>query len=407
MGRSTLIRCLATPALVVLVPFALACGGTTTAVSNHLQEQITFSSSRALDGSDAANLNSARNIWVVNDDGTGAKPLTPLTVLHADSDDPAWSPDGTRIAFASARALDGSDAPDGLYNVWIVKPDGTGATPLTTSSGPEGNMNDSAAWSPDKYKIAFLTYDFHPGNSSHYLDVINADGSGLIDLARFATGAPVWSPDGTQVLYTVEVTYSIIWVADLDGTGGPLTDTHFVFAVSLNPTWSPDGTKIAFASNLSPNEALNSYPGFNIWVMNADGSSAMPLTTLTSGAGSGEPTWSPDGTKILFSSSRALDGSDAANPNSTANVWIMNADGTGAKPLTLLTASGAGTCDAVWSPDGTKIAFDSARALDGSDAANSNVTTNIWVMNADGTGAKPVAPITAANAHSRTPQWQP
>src|SRR5260370_25987881 len=111
---------------------------------------------------------------------------------------------------------------------------------------------------------------------------------------------------------------------------------------------------------------------------------------------------------ITFGSGRALDGSDAINaPNQTFNVWVVNAEGFGTPPLTKLTANNADSFGPVRSTDGTKIAFNSSRALDGSDAANSNVTFNIWVMNADGSGAIPVTKLTASGAYSFVSAWSP
>src|SRR5260370_2012070 len=104
---------------------------------------------------------------------------------------------------------------------------------------------------------------------------------------------------------------------------------------------------------------------------------------------------------ITFGSGRALDGSDAINaPNQTFNVWVVNADGSGTTPLTKLTANNADSFGPVRSTDGTKIAFNSSRALDGSDAPNSNVTFNIWVMNADGSRAIPVTKLTPTDPYS-------
>src|SRR5260370_24702794 len=111
---------------------------------------------------------------------------------------------------------------------------------------------------------------------------------------------------------------------------------------------------------------------------------------------------------ITFGSGRALDGSDAINaPNQTFNVWVVNADGSGTTPLTKLTANNADSFGPVRSTDGTKIAFNSSRALDGSDAANSNVTFNIWVMNADGSGAIPLTKLTASEACNIVPAMWP
>jgi Tol biopolymer transport system component len=68
--------------------------------------------------------------------------------------------------------------------------------------------------------------------------------------------------------------------------------------------------------------------------MNADGSNAVPVTKLTAGSESSLATWSPDGSKILFNSNRPLNGSDG--PPIAGNIWVVNADGSNPTPLTTL-----------------------------------------------------------------------
>src|SRR5262249_46721306 len=140
----------------------------------------------------------------------------------------------------------------------------------------------------------------------------------------------------------------------------------------------------------------------NVWVINADGSGAKPLTQLTA-ANTSLVRWSPDGGKIAFGSFRALDGSDAPSTNFTDNIWVINADGSGVKPLTQLTAAAASSDGPVWSPDGSQITFTGLRALDGSDNVNPNFNQNIWVMNADGSNAKPLTQLTAPGVNNILP----
>jgi Tol biopolymer transport system component len=192
---------------------------------------------------------------------------------------------------------------------------------------------------------------------------------------------------------------SNIWMINADGSKPiPLTKLTAGGADSLMAAWSPDGSKIAFRSGraLDGSDALNTNFVNNIWVMNADGSNAIPLTKLTAAnviMGSA-PAWSPDGSKIAFNSSRALDGSNA---NSNAiNIWVINEDGSNPSPLTKLTA-GSTSGHPIWSPDGSKIFFDSNRVLDGSDAINVQFRSNIWVVNADGTNPAPLTKLTAAD----------
>jgi Tol biopolymer transport system component len=190
-----------------------------------------------------------------------------------------------------------------------------------------------------------------------------------------------------------------------DGTGAkPLT--QLTAANCVNPVWSPDGAKIAFASTRAFDGS--NAPGLlalNIWVMNADGTAPMVLTRQTaSEVQSIGIQWSPNGSKIAFFSSRAVDGTDAlAQAN---NVWVMNSDGSGATPFTRLTVANADSFNAVWSLDGSQLAFTSSRELDGSNAANTNQTPNIWLINSDGTNAIPLTKLTAGG-ESNVAGWRP
>jgi Tol biopolymer transport system component len=363
---------LASPGKVTVTVVNPAPGGGSSNASTFTiaVDTITFQSDRALDGSDAADVNFVQNIWVMNVDGSGATPLTKLTTLSLFNGFPSWSPDGSKIAFESNRALDGSDALNTNFtlNIWVMNADGSSPTPLTKLTANAANSR-FPVWSPDSGKIVFTSGRALDGSDNANTDLAN------------------------------------IWVMNADGSGAtPLTKLTTANVFSEGPAWSPDGSKIAFESHraLDGSDAANTNRTLNIWVMNADGSGATPLTKLTAvgagtpnGDGSAEPVWSPDGRKIAFASHGALDGSDAANTNDTSNIWVMNADGSGAAPLTKLTVLGADSVLPTWSPDGSKIAFDSRRALDGTNFNNTD--RNVWVVNADGSGATPLTDITAAD----------
>jgi Tol biopolymer transport system component len=389
---------------------------------------IAFQSARALDGSDAAN--TTIDLWVMNPDGSGAAPLTKVTAAGAVSQAPTWSPDGSKIAFISDRAVDGSNAlnTNSTFNLWVINADGSGATPLTKMTAA-GADSVGFAWSPDGGKIMFGSFraldgtDAVNANGTFNIWVVNADGSGATPLTRLTakgttSNSAVWSPDASKIAFESQRAldgsdatslHSIfnVWVMNADGSGAaPLTKLTATGAGSLDPVWSPDGAKLAFDSPraLDGSDAPNTNGAPNIWVMNADGSNPSALTKLTAaGEDSFVLLWSPSGGKLAFNSTRAVDGSDAVNLNKTFNLWVMNPDGSGLTPVTKLTAAGASSFDAVWSPDGSRLFFDSTRALDGSDAKNTNSTSNIWVVNADGSGAAPLTKITATGADSQVP----
>src|ERR1041384_948717 len=101
------------------------------------------------------------------------------------------------------------------------------------------------------------------------------------------------------------------------------------------PDWSPDGTKIVFSSRRDGNN--------EIYVMNADGSHAINLTNNT---GDDEnPSWSPDGSQIVFDSNPSV--------GSNHQIFVMNADGSNPIQLTTMTYN----FDPTWSSNGDKIAF--------------------------------------------------
>ena len=402
--------------LVLLLLAVCGCGSSPRIVVVSPQANIVFTSSRALSGVDQAN--SATNIWLTDSTGAILKPLTALT--NGSSASPAWSPSGDKIAFESFRTLDGSNVAIPAANIWVMNADGSNAMPLTRVTA-ETVSSIHAAWSPDGTKIAYDSTRALDGRNAAITNVniwiMNADGTGGVPLTLLrATAAssvsPVWSPDGKKILYTssralsgfdAAIPVRNIWVMNSDGSGSqPLTT--LTAASSSNPAWSPDGTKIAFMSARAL-DGSNAVGAANIWVMNADGSGATPLTRITTiyDLTTVSPVWSPDGRKIAYVSSRSLDGSD--NGSSMLNILVMNNDGSNPRPLTKLIA--ASSYQPAWSSDGSTILFCSTRALNGSDASSTYATWNIWLMNSDGTGAKPLTKSTASGADSAGPQLKP
>lgn len=142
------------------------------------------------------------------------------------------------------------------------------------------------------------------------------------------------------------------------------------------PALSPDGTKILFETTRGGGQT-------EIYVMNADGTG---LTNLTHNPGGSDerPSWSPDGTRILFASARDASGS--------YDIFVMNADGS--NPVNL-TSHPAIDRPAAWSPDGTRIVFSS----------NRTGAFDIYVMDAD--GSNPVNLTNATTAADFAPAWSP
>ena len=269
-------------------------------------------------------------VHVMNPDGSGQRRLTNGGVPGcAQEGGAAWSPDGRRIALAAAFPPNAAGA--GTSKIVVMKPDGSGQRRLTRSAGAEY----SPAWSPDGRQITFIRYD----QSIQALYVVNADGTGRRRLTGNVVGgfAPVWSPDGQRIAF---VANAEIYVVNADGSGQRrLTRNTVRFS---DPVWSPDGRRVAFESD------------WQVWVVNADGSGQRQLTRK--GAHNFNPAWSPDGTRIAFERGKRQRSPCSWCPGLWGyDVYVMNADGSGQQRLT------RGASQPHWSPDGRKIAFVSQR----------------------------------------------
>ena len=212
------------------------------------------------------------------------------------------------------------------------------------------------AWSPDGSRIAFQTA--RDGDSEIY--VMNTDGSEPTRLTNNPASDihPAWSPDGSQIVFTSRRDGNDeIYVMNADGSGQTRLTNNKV--LDFLPAWSPDGLRIAFTHNV-PDPIGPDVFRFQVYIMNADGTGQANLTNGS--AGDWFSTWSPDGSQIAFTSAR----------DDRWGIFKMNADGSG---QTRLTTSPEADSDPTWSPDGAKIAFTRGPNFVGGD---------ILVMNADG-----------------------
>ena len=187
---------------------------------------------------------------------------------------PAWSPDGSRIAFK--RTKDGYRS----FQIYVKRVAGGPARRLT-----DGRFDEHPAWSPDGRLIAY--------SSMRGLKVIRPDGSGERRIVRFREAFDVdWSPDGSRIAYTNR---PWVWIARWNGTG----KRRIVRGRAAD--WSPDGRKLVY---MPPNGGVATI-----------GVNGKGRRYLSNGL---EPSWSPDGKKIAF---------NRWPPNNVFELWVIDADG--------------------------------------------------------------------------------
>jgi Tol biopolymer transport system component len=224
---------------------------------------------------------------------------------------PAWSPDGGRIAFTSNR--------DGDFDIYVMNAEGGDVERLTDDPGKDS----SPAWSPDGEKIAYvnggdITFAGSVGSSecnAPDIYVIGFDGGRAVKLTDGGVNTdPDWSPDGRRIAFASNRDGDFdIYVMDADGKNVvPLT--HDRQADDADPDWSPDGESIAYGSGYrelnycrmegiieNPLGPLEAGPGADLYIVGAAGSDPRRLTF--DGVNS-DPTWFSDGAGLAFTKSQ-------------------------------------------------------------------------------------------------------
>jgi Tol biopolymer transport system component len=263
------------------------------------------------------------DIYAMAADGSNVVDLT-----HGEgiSDDPAWSPDGQRIAFKATRTGDATS------QIYVMKADGSQVAPVTqpTSAQP----NDSyrrPAWSPDGASIAFV--DIGPGSTSA-IEVAKPDGSQVVTLVTSPDADldhPTWSPDGRHIAYSgASAGHLAIFVMNSDGSGATR-----LFADpggdDTEPAWSPDGTRIAFTGQANGNRAI-----FEATI-SSNLVAGTPKATFQSTVNYAA-TWSSDSRQLVFTSTRF--GSD--------EIVLANADASGGRIRLTTSSTGSKSYHPAW-----------------------------------------------------------
>ena len=252
----------------------------------------------------------------------------PLTHHLEEDYVPSWSPDGRSIAFTSYRS--------GAEQIWVMDVDGKNLRQLTIS--PRGDW--SPAWRPKGDLIAFTS----DRTGLNQIWLMEAGGSHQRPLTASPSGAstwnrdPSWSPDGTRLIFTSNRSgKDENWVMDI--TTGKVWRHSNGMGEHWHPSFSPDGTKVLFSSNMSGE--------WGLWLSNLMGEDLVRMVPDKRFDNNPAASWSPDGKRIVFRTAEA-------------DLWIMNSDGSDAMPLTK-----DGKVEgwrSSWSPDGRRVAYTSSRS---------------------------------------------
>ncbi|HXW06720.1 MAG TPA: hypothetical protein VD833_15905 [Vicinamibacterales bacterium] len=296
-----------------------------------LESAIAFVSTR---DSPATDPFVAAEIYLMDGTGNNARRVT----FNDDGDGfPALSPNGKKIVFDSNRLRSDGEPPN-TSDIFVMDVDGSGQTFVARGS--------SASWSPDSKWVAFHA---------------SASGNGL----------PIKPDPGAA---TSDSDIFIVNVDEAAELGQAATNiTQNPSAIDDDPDWSPDGLWIVYASHLVGDNPNNSVTA-EIYVIDAAGSTAPVRLTLNSEE-ERAPSWSPDGTQILYS----------CRKGATFELCVMNADGSNQVQLT---STAVAELTPTWSPDGSGIAYH--RLVAG--------RFQVFVMNRDGSGQTQVTNTLGINA---------
>ena len=270
----------------IALALSLACLGASTVT--------TPAAAAAFPGSNGviaytAYLGNQSDICVMEPDGSNPRILV---AGPSDQHQPAWSPDGSKLAY--------TDYADGPGRIKVLD--------LTTGTTSDLGLGYSPAWSPTGQELAF---------SEAGLWIVSADGTNRHQIDAEGAESPAWSPDGTQILFYDDIRDGVVdeggvWSIAPEGSepvrisdGGPAS-------------WSPDGTQIV---------ADAGFWQMVIWIMNADGSDQRFLFEGSSPFEVSGSTWSPDGSTIAFNRSIRYD------DHTTTDIWTIPAGGGTAQAL--------------------------------------------------------------------------
>jgi dipeptidyl aminopeptidase/acylaminoacyl peptidase len=273
----------ALPALALVATLALIDAPPASATTTGAPGRIAF----------IADAGGYDHLSLMRPDGSGKTDLDPG---YAGFDDnPAWSPDGKRIAF------DRGTSKESGHEIWLIDANGANLSKLTT----ESKLATDPSWSPDGTHLVYQV--------GSKLVTIATDGTERTELVLGA--APDWAPDGSRITFQRSVNgLTDIFLVNPDGTElHNITKT--IDAEEHTPGWSPDAKTIVFQRSGGDSD---------IWAMRRDGTFQILLSQDFSTPGEDvSPSFSPDGTHVLFArdqriSTTSASGTDLVQVSGTA-----------------------------------------------------------------------------------------
>ena len=279
------------------------------------------------------------------------------------------------------------------------------ALALSAALPPACSEGDSASSSVRLTPVSQIAFPAPLGiGTNGEIYVTSADGAGAVNVTNNLKNDidPAWRPDGNEIAFSSNrlisnelVPYYRIYRMNPDGSAlRPITENSGYD--NYAPVWSPDGLRIAFLSNRKP--VPNTVPQEftiddpHLWVMDADGTNQVEIVWPNSHrlGEDFDPVWSPDSTRIAFQSFRVRDGDN--------EIYLWNVDAT---PPTNLSNNPASDAAPAWSPNGSQIAFETDRDGDGDGADD----WEIYLMDPD--GSNPTNFTNNPGADTRNAAWSP
>ncbi|MFL5798413.1 MAG: TolB family protein [Actinomycetota bacterium] len=240
------------------------------------------------DGTKVAFANEVGGISTVRIDGIGLRDLS----LPFQAQDPAWSPDGSQIAFAGIR--------NGNADIYVMGADGSNVRRLTRSPGDDGDPS----WSPDGSLIVYDDSGTQPLVNGHSatqeIFTVSVGGGSPVRLTRNSTddSQAAYSPDGTQIAFHRE---GHAWLMDSNGRSPRELSLPGNCCTGFTPQWSPDGTKIAFGRyDATQRFGDSSLPVVAVYVLDLRSGEVSRVPGAEIVTDDTAPQWLPSGDALLI-----------------------------------------------------------------------------------------------------------